>query len=52
MDLVKDNFPNTLLLARQFYRTGPTKNVLTKENICATTKASQMWEAEAGEEYV
>lgn len=51
MDLVEDHFPNTLLLARQFYRSGPTNEVLTKANMRAATAASQIWEAEAGDEY-
>lgn len=51
MDLVEENFQNTLLLARQFYRSGPTKKVLTKANMRAATAASQVWEAEAGAEH-
>ena len=50
MDLVEEHFPNTLLLARSFYCSGPTKKVLTKENLRAARAASQSWEAEAGDE--
>lgn len=48
LDLVQDNFPQTLLLARHFYRWGLTKDVLTKENMREAVTASRLWEAEAG----
>jgi zinc/manganese transport system ATP-binding protein len=42
IDLVKENFPETLLLAREKVAWGPTPEVLTPENL---TKARQMCEA-------
>lgn len=49
MALVKEYFPNTLLLARQFYRKGVTGKVLTKANVQSMIETSQAWEAMAGE---
>ena len=48
LHLVEDHFPNTLLLARRFYKWGPTLEVLTKENLRDAVTASRQWEAEAG----
>lgn len=47
--LVNEHFPNTLLLARQFYREGATEKVLTKANIQSMIETSQAWEAMIGE---
>lgn len=44
LDLVQDNFPKTLLLARQFYKCGPTSKVLTKNNMREAIAASREWE--------
>ncbi|MBY0293026.1 MAG: metal ABC transporter ATP-binding protein [Alphaproteobacteria bacterium] len=44
LDLVQDHFPQTLLLARQFYTRGPTAQVLTKENMRRAISASREWE--------
>ncbi len=49
LDLVQDHFPDTLLLARQFYKCGPTKNVLTKENMRIALAASREWEERVGQ---
>lgn len=46
LDLVQDHFPQTLLLARQFYKWGPTAEVLTKENMREAILTSRRWEAE------
>jgi zinc/manganese transport system ATP-binding protein len=46
MDLVQDYFPLTLLLARSFYKLGPTSDVLTPENLKKAVAASRLWEAE------
>lgn len=48
LDLVQDHFPQTLLLARQFYKWGPTADVLTKQNMREAITASREWEAEVG----
>jgi zinc/manganese transport system ATP-binding protein len=47
LELVKDHFPHTLLLARHFYKGGPTAHVLTQENRQEALVASRLWEAEA-----
>jgi zinc/manganese transport system ATP-binding protein len=49
LDLVHENFPNTLLLSRHFYKTGATEEVLTKENMHQALGASRQWEAQAGQ---
>jgi len=46
MDLVQDFFPKTLLLARNFYKFGPTPEVLSKENMRNAIAASRQWEEE------
>jgi zinc/manganese transport system ATP-binding protein len=46
LDLVQDHFPQTLLLARHFYKCGPTSDVLTKENMREAIVASRQWEAQ------
>lgn len=48
LDLVQDYFPQTLLLARYFYKCGPTKEVLTKENMLSALAASRDWESMVG----
>jgi zinc/manganese transport system ATP-binding protein len=48
LDLVQDYFPQTLLLARHFYRCGLTEEVLTKDNMRAALAASRSWESIAG----
>lgn len=48
LDLVQDYFPQTLLLARHFYRWGLTEEVLTKDNMKAALAASRSWESIAG----
>lgn len=48
LDLVQDYFPQTLLLARHFYKWGPTETILTKENMHAALSASRSWESMAG----
>jgi len=48
LDLVQDYFPQTLLLARHFFKWGPTAGVLTKENMRAALTASRSWESMAG----
>lgn len=48
LDLVQDYFPQTLLLARHFYKLGLTKDVLTKDNMLAALDASRSWESMAG----
>lgn len=48
LDLVQDYFPQTLLLARHFYKWGSTETTLTKENIHAALAASRSWESMAG----
>ncbi|MBA3813777.1 MAG: metal ABC transporter ATP-binding protein [Alphaproteobacteria bacterium] len=48
LDLVQDYFPQTLLLARHFYKWGPTEDILTKENMQASLAASRSWESMAG----
>lgn len=48
LDLVQDYFPHTLLLARHFYKSGATKDVLTKENMQTALTASRSWESIAG----
>lgn len=48
LDLVQDYFPQTLLLARYFYKWGLTENVLTKENMTEALAASRSWESVAG----
>lgn len=47
LDLVRDYFPNVLLLARYFYKAGPTNKVLTNDNMRKALEASRQWEAEA-----
>lgn len=47
LDLVQDYFPQTLLLARHFYKWGSTETILTKENIHAALAASRSWESMA-----
>lgn len=47
--LVNEHFPNTLILARQFYREGATQKVMTKANIQSMIETSQAWEAMIGE---
>lgn len=49
LDLVQDYFPETLLLARSYYRLGLTSEVLTKENMREAVATSRLWEAEAGQ---
>lgn len=44
LDLVQDHFPQALLLARHFYKSGPTAEVLTKENMREAIVASRQWE--------
>lgn len=48
LDLVQENFPQTLLLARHFYKGGATQDILTKENMREAIAASRLWEAEVG----
>ena len=48
LDLVQDYFPQTLLLARHFYKWGQTTDVLTKENMREALAASRSWESMAG----
>ncbi len=48
-DLVEENFPKALLLARHFHKAGFTKDVLTKDNIRSSVAASRAWEAEVGQ---
>ena len=48
LDLVQDHFPQTLLLARHFYKCGETAEVLMKEHMRAAVVASRHWEEEAG----
>ncbi len=48
LDLTQEYFPNTLLLARHFYKAGSTKAVLTKENMREAVAASRQWEATEG----
>lgn len=48
LDLVQDYFPQTLLLARHFYKWGPTADVMTKENMREALAASRSWESMAG----
>lgn len=48
LDLVQDYFPQTLLLARHFYKWGLTENILTKENMTEALAASRSWESMAG----
>lgn len=48
LDLVQENFPHTLLLARHFYKWGDTQEILTKENMREAVTASRLWEAETG----
>lgn len=50
LDLVQDYFPQTLLLARHFYKWGSTAEVLTKENMREALAASRSWESLAGTE--
>lgn len=49
LDLVHENFPNTLLLSRHFYKAGATEEVLTKENMHEALIASRQWEAQVGQ---
>jgi len=46
LDLVRDYFHNVLLLARHFYKAGPIKDVLNRENMRKALEASRQWEAE------
>lgn len=48
LDLVREFFPQVLLLARHFYKWGPTAKILTKENMLAALAASRSWELTAG----
>ncbi|MBI2707005.1 MAG: metal ABC transporter ATP-binding protein [Proteobacteria bacterium] len=48
LDLTQEHFPNTLLLARHFYKAGLTEDVLTKENMRDAVAASRHWEAAEG----
>lgn len=48
LDLVQDHFPQTLLLARHFYKFGETRKILTKETMREAISVSRLWEAEAG----
>lgn len=48
LDIVQDHFPQTLLLARHFYKWGVTRKVLTKDNMREAIAASRFWEAEVG----
>lgn len=48
LDLVQDHFPQTLLLARQYYQCGHTSEILTKENMRTAIAASREWEAKTG----
>lgn len=48
LDLVQNYFPQTLLLARHFYKWGSTQDVITKENMLAALTASRSWESIAG----
>jgi len=48
LDLVQDHFPQTLLLARHFYKSGLTSEILTRENMREAIAISRVWEAEAG----
>jgi zinc/manganese transport system ATP-binding protein len=48
LDLVQDYFPQTLLLARHFYKWGATGDILKKENMLAALAASRSWESMVG----
>lgn len=49
LDLVQDHFPQTLLLVRQFYKYGPTAEVLTQENMRQAVTVSREWEEMMGQ---
>lgn len=49
LDLVQKHFPQTLMLARHFYKTGKTKDVLTAETLQGVLEASRQWESEIGQ---
>ncbi len=44
LDLVQEHFPHTLLLARQYFKYGPTLKVLTKKNMHEAIVTSREWE--------
>lgn len=44
-DLVRDHFPETLLLARRLIAWGETKTVLTRENLEKAIEQSRFWES-------
>jgi len=48
LDLAREHFPKMLLLARHFYKAGPTKKVLTKEHMREAVAASRQWENTGG----
>ncbi len=47
LDLVQDHVNQILLLARHFYRYGPTSEVMTKENLREAAIAARNWESGA-----
>jgi zinc/manganese transport system ATP-binding protein len=46
LELIREHFPKTLLIARHFYKTGDTKDVLNRENVRESIVISRQWEAE------
>jgi zinc/manganese transport system ATP-binding protein len=49
MDLVRANFPETLLLAREPVAWGVTQEVLTAENLLKARRMCEAFDLEAGE---
>jgi zinc/manganese transport system ATP-binding protein len=47
MELVRENFPQTLLLAREAVAWGPTAQVLHAENLFRARQMSERWDESA-----
>ena len=46
IDLVREYFPQTLMMARRCIGWGPTKDVLTQDNLLEAMHAARTWDGE------